>query len=120
MDGPPVREFRLSRVGDGRGLSCDLEAALEAELDSGFALRPGPYAEESVPASGAKVTRWQQTKVNEIGEESGCHTCGTDTPGTQDGHWIADHQRPTMLNLFGESQELYPHCVSCSARQGRA
>lgn len=60
----------------------------------------------------------EQETINEIGSRDGCHTCGTRVPGTKDGHWIGDHQRPTRLNLSVKSQRLYPHCTSCSATQG--
>ncbi|HEX4157002.1 MAG TPA: hypothetical protein VHY79_00880 [Rhizomicrobium sp.] len=96
----------------------ELEAALEAELDSGFALRPGPFAKESVPASGPGVTRSEQETIDEIGAKRGCHTCGTQTSGMKDGHWIGDHQPPTRLNLFGRPQNLYPQCLRCSQIQG--
>jgi hypothetical protein len=39
-------------------------------------------------------------------------------PGTKGGRWIADHQPPTKLNLFGKPQNLYPQCLKCSQIQG--
>lgn len=55
----------------------ELEARLEAELSARFGLKPGPYAKESIPASGPGITRSEQETINEIGSRDGCHTCGT-------------------------------------------
>jgi hypothetical protein len=81
-------------------------------------LKPGPNARGSVPASGSKITPDEQQQVNKIGNENGCHTCGTSTPGTKSGNWVGDHQPANKLNPTGGSQRLYPHCLSCSRRQG--
>ena len=57
-------------------------------------------------------------RVNQIGEKHGCHTCGTKKPGTKSGDFVPDHQPPNKLNPEGGEQELYPHCIGCSRKQG--
>ena len=81
-------------------------------------LTPGPNAKGSVPATGPKATPDQRKAVNEIGDQSGCHTCGATTPGTKSGSWVPDHQPPTNLPGRDGEQQLYPQCLSCSRTQG--
>jgi hypothetical protein len=83
-------------------------------------LQPGPYAGESIPARGHDHawTDFERAEVDRIGRATGCHTCGTKNPGTTKGHFIPDHQPPNALNAHNESQRLYPHCLSCSRKQG--
>jgi len=80
----------------------------------------GPYARESTPARSAErnFTAEERREVDRIGNQYGCHTCGTIVPGSKLGHWVPDHQIPSRLNRSGEPQHLYPQCLSCSARQG--
>jgi RHS repeat-associated protein len=80
---------------------------------------PGRYAGDSVPAGPtSRPTKEQQGKINEIGNRDGCHTCGTNVPGTRSGNWIGDHQDPTKLNPEGKPQRYYPQCQGCSNEQG--
>jgi hypothetical protein len=58
--------------------------------------------------------------VTVVGREIGCHHCGRTEPGTADGRFIPDHQPVTSLNVEQLPQLLYPHCQSCSDRQGLA
>jgi RHS repeat-associated protein len=88
-----------------------------ANAPSGNTLRPGPNAEGSVPASGTRITTAERAQVNQLGNASGCHSCGASTPGTSSGNWVGDHQPPTAL-ANGRPQALYPQCLSCSNRQG--
>ncbi|PNQ76352.1 hypothetical protein BA950_07700 [Erythrobacter sp. SAORIC-644] len=81
-------------------------------------LSPGPNARESIPAQPGRPTTAQQREINRIGNESGCHSCGTRDSGRQSGNWTGDHQPPTGRNPSGGPQRFYPHCASCSARQG--
>jgi RHS repeat-associated protein len=83
-------------------------------------LQPGGYAGESIPADGPgrNFKPDQRTKVNEIGEEDGCHTCGGGSPGTKTGNWVPDHQPPSALAKPGQPQRLYPQCLPCSQKQG--
>lgn len=100
------------------GAAAESSAAAEGDAAAGSTLKPGPNAGESVPASGPKITPKEQQQVNRIGNESGCHTCGTRTPGTRSGNFVGDHQPPNKLNPSGGQQRLYPQCLSCSRRQG--
>jgi hypothetical protein len=81
---------------------------------------PGPFAGESIPARGPdrNFTTNERDQLNEIGSETGCHTCGTKEPGTTSGNFVADHQPPSALNSMGSPQRLYPQCLTCSLRQG--
>jgi RHS repeat-associated protein len=83
-------------------------------------LRPGQYATKSIPARGPAqtFTSSERKMINEIGETSGCHSCGTRVPGTKSGNFVPDHQPPTALARKGEPQSLYPQCLSCSKKQG--
>jgi RHS repeat-associated protein len=83
-------------------------------------LKPGPYAGDSIPARGPErdFTPEERARINEIGRETGCHTCGATDPGTRSGNHIPDHQPANGLNPEGGAQRLYPHCLSCSRIQG--
>lgn len=84
-------------------------------------ITPGPYAKESIPATNGKsrdFTDEERMKIDKIGYKSGCHTCGIKKPGTKSGHFVPDHQKPNYLVKNGEKQSLYPHCLSCSRKQG--
>jgi hypothetical protein len=94
------------------------ETEIIEQLGAKLGLKPGAYADESIPASGSRINTAEQAEIDRIGAKSGCHTCGTRNPGTRRGHWIGDHQPPGGLNASGNAQRLYPHCVSCSSRQG--
>jgi hypothetical protein len=89
-------------------------------VDFGNTLRPGPFAVESIPARGPmrNFSSAERAEIDRIGYTYGCHTCGTRDPGTSSGHFIPDHQPVSALNTSGEPQVLYPHCQTCSWRQG--
>jgi RHS repeat-associated protein len=84
------------------------------------ALKPGPFAGESIPArSPARdFTQAERSAINDIGRKTGCHTCGTTDPGTKSGNFVPDHQPISSLMRTGQSQRLYPHCLNCSNSQG--
>lgn len=86
----------------------------------GTGIGPGPFAQESIPARsmGRKLQREEQQEINRIGSTYGCHTCGTTQPGTKAGNFVGDHQLPNAIVTPGGSQRLFPHCLSCSLRQG--
>ena len=86
----------------------------------GETLKVGPYAAKSIPARGPErdFTTVEHNAVDAIGRDTGCHTCGTRDPGTKSGHFVPDHQPPSQLVPPGTPQELYPHCLACSRRQG--
>jgi hypothetical protein len=81
---------------------------------------PGLFAQESIPARGPErdFIVSERRQVNQIGRTFGCHTCGKLEPGTISGNHILDHQQPSALNPLGKAQRLFPHCATCSARQG--
>jgi len=81
--------------------------------------KPGDYAGHGTPSSDPNgVTAGEQAGVNAEGAAGGCHSCGSRDPGTKSGNFVGDHQPPTALNPPGEAQKLYPHCLSCSRKQG--
>jgi len=77
---------------------------------------PGPYAVESVEATGPRITSQQQQDINRLGNLNGCHSCGTRNPGTRSGNFVGDHQDPTAFGT--EPQVLYPQCLRDSNIQG--
>jgi len=81
---------------------------------------PGPFARKSIPAPvGRRLNSAERAENNRNGDFGGCHTCGTKNPGTASGNWFGDHQHATAMNfLFSKAQEIFPHCATCSARQG--
>lgn len=94
------------------------EARLRELQSAGIGV--GPFAKEWLPARGAERNFYagERRDMNSIGSIFGCHTCGTTVPGTTSRNFILDHQIPTALNHLGRPQQLYPHCLSCSLRQG--
>lgn len=83
-------------------------------------LEPGPYAGEKIPARGPgrDFTPEEREKINEIGRDTGCHTCGSTEAGTKSGNFVPDHQPANALNPDNGPQDLYPHCINCSNLQG--
>ncbi|XZE36951.1 RHS repeat-associated core domain-containing protein [Pirellulaceae bacterium SH501] len=103
-------------------LDMDYEDALLDAHDAEFyqnvggdTLRPGPYTVESIPGHRGRPTSDEQRQVNELMERHGCHTCGTNDPGTTSGNAVADHFPPQQL---GYPREFLPHCIDCARRQG--
>ncbi len=88
--------------------------------DVQFSVGPGPFAGKSIPARGTSRawTAEEVTAIDQIGMETGCHTCGTTNPGTKSGHFVPDHQPPSSLNFENKPQRLYPQCINCSRKQG--
>lgn len=101
----------------GEKADTNSEGAKDGKKDT---LQPGPHAGESIPARGPgrDFSKDERDKINEIGQNTGCHTCGSKDPGTTSGNHIPDHQPPNALNASGGAQELYPHCLTCSRVQG--
>ncbi len=110
---PPRKED----VEEGGGIP--LQRPLVEESDP---IGIGGYAGESIPARSParNFTVKERQEINRIGQETGCHTCGTNEPGTPSGNFVPDHQPPSSLNFSAEPQRLYPHCLRCSRRQGSA
>jgi hypothetical protein len=86
---------------------------------AGKGIGEGPFARESIPARGpGRLRESEQKQIDAIGRLFGCHSRGTTEPGTGSGRFIGDHQIPSALNPAGRTQRLFPHCLSCSLRQG--
>ncbi|MBK7634670.1 MAG: hypothetical protein IPJ13_10515 [Saprospiraceae bacterium] len=83
-------------------------------------LEPGPYAKESIKTNSTsqKFNKSQRQEINRIGNETGCHTCGSTDPGTKSGNFVPDHQPIGVLNPNNKSFDLFPHCINCSKSQG--
>jgi RHS repeat-associated protein len=83
---------------------------------------PGPYAGDSIPARSPAQTfaTEERIQINQIGKDTGCHTCGTTNPGTKSGNFVPDHQPVSALNTTNAPQQLYPQCITCSREQGLA
>jgi hypothetical protein len=96
------------------------QAQAHASEIADVGIGPGPFAGESIPARGPErnFSLQERTALNRIGSETGCHTCGTNSPGTSSGNFIADHQLPSALNTINRPQRLFPQCLTCSLRQG--
>jgi hypothetical protein len=82
----------------------------------------GKYADESIAArsTSRKFSTAELAEINRIGASTGCHTCGTKTPGTKSGNFVPDHQPSSALLPNGGAQRLYPQCIDCSREQGLA
>jgi hypothetical protein len=102
-------------------------AALRARRDEAEAylallrargIGPGPYAGDPADLPFGRETAAGRRQLNRSGDENGCHTCGTRSPGSTSGSWYWDHQNPTALNWSREPQVGYPQCRHCSDRQG--
>jgi len=83
-------------------------------------LEPGGNANGSIPANGPgrNFTPDERGAINQLGQNEGCHTCGSKTAGTKTGNFVPDHQPPSALAKPGQQQRLYPHCLPCSQKQG--
>ncbi len=71
-----------------------------------------------IPTSGSRPSAGERRAVNDIGDATGCMTCGSMVPGTQSGNWITNHVPPTSLRIPGEPSQVGPHCKKCSDTQG--
>ncbi len=109
-----------SESSNGQGQKQEAATGANSGKDRESTLRPGPNAGDSIPARGPgrDFTPEERDKVNDIGNDSGCHTCGSKDPGTKSGNFVPDHQPPNRLNPDGGPQRLYPQCLGCSRTQG--
>ncbi|MFC1398689.1 RHS repeat domain-containing protein [Acinetobacter lactucae] len=109
--------FKKTAVSEGvsRGIANQAKE-IRRKTDT---LQPGKFAEKSIPARGAQrnFTKEERGKINAIGKDTGCHTCGSKESKTKSGNFIPDHQPPNGLNSSNGSQKLYPHCKDCSGKQ---
>ncbi|WP_180985881.1 hypothetical protein [Streptomyces sp. CB02959] len=79
----------------------------------------GDYAHESIPAQSKsqKFTAEERQKINDLGEQFGCHTCGSKDPMSKGGNFVPDHQPISSWVPDGTPQRLYPQCLPCSRQQ---
>ncbi len=84
------------------------------------AIEIGKYSADSISArsSARNFTKSERDAVNEIGKNSGCHTCGSKSPNTKSDNFVPDHQPISALNKDNLPQSLYPQCINCSRIQG--
>ncbi|HYP07555.1 MAG TPA: RHS repeat-associated core domain-containing protein, partial [Bryobacteraceae bacterium] len=90
--------------------STPTDAQIQTSQDAST-LQPGPHAGDSIPARGPQrdFTPGERGQVNDIGTKTGCHTCGTTTPGTKGGNFVPDHQPPSAVNTNNAPQRLIPN-----------
>lgn len=115
---PSAYETVEGEIAANQAATREAQARL-AELQR-LGIGPGSFAKESQPARGPG-RNWTVEEIrenNRIGQQHGCHTCGTRDPRTPTGNFILDHQLSIAINPPGRSQRLFPHCLACSQRQG--
>lgn len=117
----PPATAGVATVSVPRAASTPREAASQpAALPQGIGV--GQYASPNggVPASriNRPATAAERRQVQQQFDQHGCHNCGTRIAGTRSGNPITDHQPPSSLNQVRGPQQYYPHCATCSARQG--
>jgi len=126
--GAPVVSAAGAGSGDGgrtppptAGDQCEPDSGDDADgTDANYLLRPGDNAGDSIPARGTAqtFTSGERQQINEIGCRTGCHSCGTTSPGTKSGNFVPDHQPVSRFAEPGTLQRLYPQCIVCSRAQG--
>ena len=94
-----------------------LQAELRLYELSGRPIQLGPFAREwiTLAPGQTKLTGQQRRVLDAIGQQYGCHGCGSIENLTPNGHFVGDHQMPRAL---GRSTIIIPHCVHCSNIQG--
>lgn len=97
--------------------STRLEAELQFFRLTGRPVAPGPFAKEWIELAPGqtRISEWQRRKLDAIGQQFGCHGCGSVGNLTRNGHSVRDHQVPKAI---GQPTRILPHCVYCSVRQG--
>lgn len=115
---PSLHEGIEGRIAANEAAAREADAHYRDLQRDGVVL--GPFAGESIPARGPErnFTVGERREINRIGEETGCHTCGTTNPGSVLNNFVPDHQLPNAVNRSGQSQRLYPQCINCSTNQG--
>ncbi|MDD7973644.1 hypothetical protein [Roseinatronobacter alkalisoli] len=111
----------IATVSTPRAAATPREAASQpAALPPGIGV--GQYASPNGGVPASRINRppaaAERRQVQQQFDQHGCHNCGTRIAGTRSGNPITDHQPPSSLNQVREPQQYYPHCASCSARQG--
>lgn len=85
--------------------------------------KPGPYANPNgrvkARSTAQRFSTEEKRKINEAGKKYGCHSCGSKTSGRASGNFTPDHQEVSSHRRDpNKEQYLYPHCQSCSGKQG--
>ena len=94
----------------------------------------GSYARGSITATDQYATPTQRLAIQRLGRIFGCHTCGRKplpfVPSSMTMNFIGDHQPPKSVayqlnqqwfrRLLGRKVpfRFYPHCTTCSNKQG--
>ncbi len=94
--------------------------AVIAELGGERAKQLMGHGEWTDGHPGRDFTEDERAAVDEIGNRTGCHACGSKSPGTSEGHFIPDHQPPDSLPDHGATGldfRFYPHCKKCATKQ---
>jgi RHS repeat-associated protein len=114
---PPTMPTNVSQ---GTPASTSQQGAVNNDPINSRTLEPGPNATDGIPARGPgrDFTQGERDAINQQGQDTGCHTCGTKDAGTKSGNFVPDHQPPSALNTEGADQRLYPQCLQCSRTQG--
>jgi len=120
-----ITKVNIVQASSGKryAMRTDRKGPARLGLGDGTSYGLGPYAVSGVRTT--NITRSFKKKeksgVNKAGRQHGCHTCGTKISGWPDGHFTPDHQPPlSRANLKNKKYKgtLYPHCKSCSSKQG--
>jgi len=76
---------------------------------------PGSYARNPMPGYQSRIKRVDKAQLVENYKRNGCHTCGSKV-----GDLVGDHNPPISMERLTSNPvyEFYPHCDSCSHRQG--
>ncbi|XP_070534146.1 uncharacterized protein [Ptychodera flava] len=85
-------------------------------------VKPGAFARESVRATVKYANSSQRKKIQSIGKQHGCHSCGR---WLKVKFYIADHQPPIAIVLQNskanrkplQDQRFYPQCTKCAKKQ---
>jgi RHS repeat-associated protein len=104
---------RADAIRDGAGTQ------LFDRSDPRHLLYPGEYAVEGVRVD-PNPLREQRDAVNRLGQQFGCHHCGSPISGLPAGRWVLDHMPANGLNEEGEPQLGFPQCFGCMRQQGPA
>ncbi|HUO31909.1 MAG TPA: hypothetical protein VMU80_21995 [Bryobacteraceae bacterium] len=110
-----------------------LKDLIEDELDRNQSLNTVTDGDEVILKDSYPkfATAAQVETVNNIGQRTGCHTCGSHIETDPDQPWIGDHSYPTNLEKFAlealmknddryekrDSIYLFPQCYECSNEQ---
>ncbi|WP_170109759.1 RHS repeat domain-containing protein, partial [Melghirimyces profundicolus] len=121
-----VREYKYSREEALKLLPSPPPNAskefLEFWEENKHLLYLGEFAEKGVYWPKGKSRNWTspvKRKNQEIGEEFGCHSCGSKDAKNIWGTFIRDHNPANAINEGKVDVYVFPHCDVCSKRQGR-